>query len=148
MKQTALLSELVGGAYPEIRVLDSGRQRRNWIIRVARALPPESTLLTLEKKVEGEAFATIQATYSGSATPEELSEARPSIQLVRLDENHLVARTELPARDKTIGDSDLISQWGVLVSLDKELHFEDLQGLPSEYWLPLRAARDGSAHVD
>ena len=105
-------------------------------------LPSENLLNELQAIVEKDAFRKIQEAYASTTTSEELLAVRPSVMLVRLDEHHLVIRIEFAAPEKSVGDAALISQWGVMLDIDRVLHLEELQGLPCELWFPLRAGRE------
>lgn len=141
MERQTLISELVGEAYPPT-VMVGGRLRRNWIARTASVLPSEADLDDLQRVVEDDAFTKIRDAYSSAATPEQLSNARPSVMLVRLDEHHLIVRIEFAGPEKSVGDAAAISQWGALQAIDRQLRLDELQGLPCEHWFPLRAGRE------
>src|SRR5262249_8032572 len=119
-----------------------GRLRRNWIARTASSLPNDETLSEVQRAVEEDAFIKIREAYSSAATLQQLSEARPTVTLVRLDEHHLIVRVEFAEPAKSVGDTAAISQWGVLQLLDRRFRLDDLQGIPCEHWFPLRAARE------
>lgn len=142
--RNALISEIVGNAYPTA-VTKAGRASRNWIARTEAPLPGQPVLTESQRRLEEEAFAAIEAAYRTPATTDQLKAARPTIVLFRLDDNHLVIRTEFAVGQVAVSDSAAISQWGVILSLNRELKFEELQGLPCHYWFPLRA---GSASAD
>lgn len=140
MDPKALISELVGEAYP-VAVRTGNRLRRNWVARTSRPLPPQVSLNELQRRLEESAFASIERAYGGCVSREQLMAARPSLLLIRLDDLHLVVRTEFAARETNVGDADIISQWGVLQMLDREIELDELQGLPCENWFQIRGAR-------
>ena len=145
MERKTFISELVGGAYPVAVALDGGRLRRNWIARTVDVLPDEATLSKLQRDFEDEAIASIRTAYSSSVTAEALSIALPSVQLVRFDDRHLIVRTEFAGPDLAVGSSAVISQLEVLQSVDQQMPFDDLQGLPWDCWFFLRLGREGGA---
>lgn len=142
MERKAFISELVGEAYPVAVALDGGRLRRNWIARTVDVLPDEPTLGTLQRFFEDEAIASIRTAYSSSVTAEALSVALPSVQLLRLDDHHLIIRTEFAGPDFAVGSSAVISQLEVLQAVDSQMRLDDLQGLPWDYWFFLRLGRE------
>jgi hypothetical protein len=142
MEHQAIISELVGEAYPPVVALDGGRLRRNWIARTVNALPDNATLSEMAKALEEDAFTRIATAYSSAATPEELSRARASVCLLRLDDHHLVVRIEFAGPEHSVGDAAAISQWGVLEAIDRQIRLDELQGLPCDHWFPLRAGRE------
>lgn len=142
MERQTLISELVGDAYPTAVAVEGGRLRRTWIARTVPVLPDDTQIGEMQRALEENAFSSIETAYSSSATGEALSAARPSVRLMRLDDHHLVVRIEFAGPEKTVGDAAAISQWGVLQAIDRGLHLDELQGLPCEYWFPLRAGRE------
>jgi hypothetical protein len=146
MERKTFISELVGEAYPIAVALDGGRLRRNWIARTVDVLPDEATLGKLQRFFEDEAIASIRTAYSSSVTAEAISAALPSVQLVRLDDRHLIVRTEFAGPDLAVGSSAVISQLEVLQAVDHQIRLDDLQGLPWDFWFFLRLGREqGSA---
>ena len=141
MERKSLISELVGDAYPVAVPLDAGRLRRNWIARTVDKLPDEATLSEMQRTLEDEAFASIVAAYSCSVTSVALSAVRPSVELVRLDDLHLVVRIGFAGPELAVGADSAISQWGVLQAVDRRMRLGDLQGLPADLWFFLRASR-------
>ena len=145
MERTSFISELVGQAYPIAVALEGGRLRRNWIARTVDVLPDEVTLDKLQRIVEDEAITSIRAAYSSSVTEEALAAALPSVKLVRLDDRHLIVRTDFAGPDLAVGGSAVISQLDVLQSVDHQMHLDDLQGLPWDCWFFLRLGREADA---
>lgn len=141
MERKALISEVVGDAYPVAVAVAGGRLLRNWIVRTVDVLPDEVTLAEMQRTLENDAFAHIVTAYSSSATAEVLSAVRPSVQLVRLDDLHLVVRIEFAGPEISVGAEAAISQWGVFQAMDRQMRLDDLQGLPSDLWFFLRANR-------
>jgi hypothetical protein len=139
MDRQTLISELVGEAYPPAVEVGS-RVRRNWIARTVAVLPQEATLIDLERTVETYAVAQIREAYAATATAGQLSSARPSIALLRLDDHHLIVRVEFAAPEDSVGNAAWISQWGVLQAIDRVLRLDELQGLPRALWFPLRSS--------
>ena len=135
------MSELVGDGYPIAAPVPGGRLRRNWIVRVAHPLPPDSIVASLEATLANEASATMVAAYGEVSNTAQLMSARPVVALLRLDDEHLVVRIEFADHEHAVGDSAAISQWGVLQSLDREIEIADLQGIPRRFWFPLRSTR-------
>jgi hypothetical protein len=141
MDRQSVISELRGQAYPAAVALDDGRLRRNWIARTVDVLPDEVTLTEMQRVLEDNAFASIVTAYSSSVTAEALSAVRPSVQLVRLDDLHLIVRIEFAGPGLSVGAEAAISQWGVLQAVDRQMRLDDLQGLPADHWFFLRASR-------
>jgi len=140
MDSQQLISELVGASYDSTIHMEK-RLRRNWLVRTVDPLPNQGTLSKMQAALEEVVFASIGQAYSAVSTPEALAGVRPSILLVRLREFHLLVRIECADHENTIGDAISIAQWGTLQRLDKEIEFDDLQGLPWDCWFQLRAAR-------
>jgi hypothetical protein len=136
----ALRSDLVGRSFP-VRIQVEGRVRRDWVVRTQSSLPPQGELDSLQLALEEHTFAIIKAAYAEAVPLERITGARPSYRLVRLDDVHLVVRAEVAGRETNVGDADLIAEWGVLQAVDERFRLEDVQGLPCEYWFPLREAR-------
>ena len=141
MERTSLISDLVGEAYPVAVALEGGRLRRNWIARTVDILPGEVTLDRLQRFLEDDAIASIRAAYSSSVAAEALSAASPSVRLVRLDDRHLVIRTEFAGPEIAVGSSAVISQLDVLQAVDQRMRLDDLQGRPWDCWFFLRLGR-------
>lgn len=133
-----LVSQLIGDAFPKAFDAGNGRLLTNWIARTVEVLPTDTKLDEIGERLAREAHSSIEAAYSGSATAEAIVAARPAVQLVRLDDNHLVVRIEFAAPGKSVGDAAMISQFGVLHNLDREMRLEELQGIPCEHWRLLR----------
>jgi len=141
MEYKRVISDLVGASYPQA-VQVGHRISRNWVVRSVRPLPSQLELSELQQKLEDAAWASIVSDYAAFASPERLASSRPSIVLFRLHELHLLVRTEYASRETNVGESDMIAQWGVLQMLDLQIEIDDLQGLPSACWFPIRAARE------
>ena len=141
MDRQSVISELREQAYPIALAVDGRRLRRNWIARAVDALPDEETLTAMQRALEDDAFASIVAAYSSTATPETLSAVRPSVQLVRLDDLHLIVQIEFAGPELSVGAEAAISQWGVLQAIDRQVRLDDLQGIPCDHWFFLRASR-------
>jgi hypothetical protein len=107
-------------------------------VRTVRTLPPQPELDELRRKLEEWVSATIQTAY-GDVVP--LERVAAAFMLFRLDELHVLVSIEYADSEKNIGDADVIAQWGALQFLDREIEFEDLQGLPCAYWRLLRKDR-------
>ena len=137
----SLISQLVSQLYP-VAFAAGARLRRDWVVRATRPLPTQAVLSVLQNKVEEGVFETIISAYSTSATAEQLAGARPSVQLTRLDDLHLVVRTEFAGPETTVGDVAAIAQLGALQKIDREIEFDELQGLPADWWFWLRASRE------
>lgn len=133
----AIRSDVIGSSYPPAIEIANGRLRRDWVARTSRTLPAEAALAALGRKIEDEVHAAIATAFGTVATEAELKAARASISLARLDDLHLVVRIEFAGPDTTVGDAAVISQWGALQRLDREVPIDDLQGLPRSYWFPL-----------
>ncbi len=142
MDRKSFISVLVGDAYPIAVDIEGGLSRRTWIARTVDVLPDKATLDAIARSLEDDAFSTIATEYASCATAESLAAARPSVGLTRLDERHLIVKTDFAVREKMIGASAWISQLGVLAEVDRQLRLDDLQGLPWDYWFFLRASRD------
>jgi hypothetical protein len=136
----AVISELVGQAYP-VAVRVGERITRNWVARTVRPLPLQAELDVLQRSLQDAAVANIETAYAEVVPHERLAAARPSIALLRLDDIHLLVRTEYASRETNVGDADMIAQWGSLQMLDREIELDELQGLPCTYWFALRGAR-------
>ena len=141
MDRQAVISELRGQAYPVAIAVDGGRLRRNWIARTVDVLPDELTLTQIQRTLEDDAFASIVTAYSSSATTETLSAVRPLVQLVRLDDLHLIIQIEFAGPEISVGAEAAISQWGVLQAVDRQIRLDDLQGVPWDCWFFLRLGR-------
>lgn len=74
----------------------------------------------------------------------EIRNIHPAITLYHLDDYHLIVRIEFAGKKIgfNIGDSDMIALWGTLQTLDQFVKFEELQGIPVQYWFPIRSARE------
>jgi len=138
MQGQSIVSELVAEAYPVAVSVSPGRIRRNWIVRAASILPSDEALDAIARKLTEDTHAAIDAAYAEVASATELENARPAVTLLRLDDLHLVVRTEYADPEHAIGDSDAISQWGVLQRLDVQVELADVQGIPRSLWFPLR----------
>lgn len=142
MERQFLVSELVGQAYPPAVAVEGGRLRRTWIARTSSVVPSDANLTEMQQALEEEAFSSIKEAYAATATAEALAAVRPSVHLVRLDDDHVIVRIEFAGPERTVGDAAAISQWGVLQAFDRRVRLDELQGVPSEHWFPLRAGRE------
>lgn len=137
MELEGLLSQVRGEMYLPPTAVGT-RLRRHWIVRSVRPLPDQQRLLDLQRRVEGVIFEVITEAYTTAATPEQLAAVRPALLLVRLDDLHLIVRTEYAGYETSIGNVAAIAQIGALQKIDQEIEFDELQGLPAVAWFWLR----------
>jgi hypothetical protein len=135
-----LVSQLIGVAFPKAFDARNGRLVTNWVARTGEVLPTDTKLEEIAERLAQQARSSIEAAYAGSATVEAIVAASPAVQLVRLGDNHLVVRIEFAAPGNSVGDAAMISQFGVLHNLDREIRLEELQGIPCEHWRLLGGA--------
>ena len=138
------MSSMLAVAYPP--VVDVGdRSYRDWMVSVAQVVPSDVALGDLGKTIVAKVFDSLAEAYGALLTEADLEQLRPDVSLCRLDDRHLVVRTEFAGVAKSFGDSIAISQWVALQELDRRMSIEDLQGVPAGDWLFIRLAREAAA---
>lgn len=138
-----LLSEIRSKLFPTAVPL-ADRLLVDWVARARQALPDQAALSLMQSRIEDEIYSNMRSAYNASVSKERLSEARPRILLVRLDELHLLVRIDMAAPDATIGDTSAIAQYGSLQAIHRDLVLDDLQGLPAKWWFFLRSVRENA----
>ena len=134
MSHGELMSQIVGMSYPQAAIIEGGYLRRYWIARTAANLPTQETLINTEPRIAYTVKQSLVTAYENSSTPDKLEAACPQILLTRIDDVHLVVRIDFSGPERSVGDSAAISQWKVLQAIHLIWPFEELQGIPLQYW--------------
>jgi hypothetical protein len=141
MDKDKLISDLVGASYAP-GIVSGIRMRRDWIVRSVDLLPDDLAIAEMQSAIVESVFRILVDAYSSSVTTEEMGNIKPAVQLVRLDDLHLLVRIESAAPSASIADDITIVHCGVLQRLDRKIEIDDLQGLPASRWFFLTLARE------
>jgi hypothetical protein len=144
MDRAAMIAELTTESHPRTFV-EGARRRCNWIVRASSLLPNQSSLAELQQLIEERVSRNIKIAYGSVATARQLDDVRPTLLLMRIDDYHLLVRIVFAGPELSIGDSAVISEWGTLQAVAKEIEIDDLQGLPRDFWFLLRELRDSQS---
>src|SRR5690349_1053244 len=126
MKRPRELSEIIPAAHSRSTATGDGRLRTRWIIRSKSVLRSHSRLTELARIVEADVYKLITDAYQSGIPRERLKKTRPSVSLVRLDDWHLIVTITFAGPDREVGDTGMISEWGTLRCLERELGIADL----------------------
>lgn len=128
----------IGSLYPLAEPVGSEGRRclYKWVVRSVRPIPDQDELDRLADALAQEVSDGMREAYAG-APAERLRDSFPIASLIRIDDRHLIAVVETATKKASYGDEMMISNWGFLHVVDRELGVEELQGLPKRFWFPL-----------
>ena len=134
------MRQLTGYAYPLGETLGNTQERvqRRWIVRTKSVLPSVTQVNKIAAMLTEQARQCVIDNYGEFATEEELKINLPSVNIVCVDDHHIVVETEFPAPGFSIGDVALIATWHVLHLLDEQWEIDDLEGIPKRFWFTFR----------
>jgi hypothetical protein len=119
------------GSTPALRHVEGDVVQRNWIVRAAEAYSQD--LGECAGMVEAAVAEFIRDEFSDDYSPEDLADCLLRLELISVDDRHLIVRTRMAARDPG-GPARVAAEYELLRRVDNIFHIEALQGFPRRFW--------------
>ena len=133
---TIMIERLTGHSTPTRLPVEgnSGREERNWAVRLTGNLPTGRGTDDLVAKVTEAAIAAVREARTARGLDPAAKEGEVSVRIHAVDARHAIVGITTVRLDKDDAHAWLVAASAALRALDGSVPVEDIQGIPRRFW--------------